>query len=126
MGNNLGTQPDTRFQFQFRQLLKEFLNMVGGNSETAKETEIDKEVKMVENNEDKERMKNLMEMVSIDENSGGKGKKKSRNQQAKQVQKQQSEGKVQQAQKQPSATTRPTQNRTNTEHQPSKDDDYTR
>ena len=126
MGNNLGTQPDTRFQFQFRKMLEVFLGMAWKTSESAKETEIDKEVKMVKNNEDKERMKNLMEMVSIDENSGGKGKKKSRNQQAKQVQKQQSEGKVQQAQKQPSATTRPTQNRTNTEYQPSKDDDYTR
>ena len=126
MGNNLGTQPDTRFQFQFRQLLKEFLNMVGGNSETAKETEIDKEVKMVENSEDKDIIQKLEKMVNIDENSGGKGKKKSRNQQAKQVQKQQSEGKAQQNQIQPSANTRPTQNRTNTEYQPSKDDDYTR
>ncbi len=126
MGNNLGTQPDTRFQFQFRQLLKEFLNMVGGNSETAKETEIDKEVKMVENSEDKDIIQKLEKMVNIDENSGGKGKKKSRNQQAKQVQKQQSEGKAQQNQIQPSANTRPTQNRTNTGHQPSKDDDYTR
>lgn len=126
MGNNLGTQPDTRFQFQFRQLLKEFLDMFGGDPESAKETEIDKEVKMVKNNEDKERMKNLRKMVSIDENNGGKGKGKSKKQQSKQVQEQPSEGKAQQNQIQPSATTRSTQNRTNTERQPSRDDDYTR
>ncbi len=125
MGNNLETQPDTRFQFQFRQFLKEFLNIIGGSPESEKETEIDKEVKMVENNEDKERMKNLRKMVSIDENNGGKGKGKSKKQQSKQVQEQPSEGKAQQNQIQPSATARPTQNRTNIEHQPSKDDDYT-
>ncbi len=126
MGNNLGTQPDTRFQFQFRKMLEVFFGMAWKTKESAKETEIDKQIKMVENNEDKERMKNLRKMVSIDENNGGKGKGKSKKQQSKQVQEQPSEGKAQQNQIQPSATTRSTQNRTNTERQPSRDDDYTR
>lgn len=122
MGNNLETQPDTRFQFQFRQFLKEFLNIIGGSPESEKETEIDKEVQKIEKCEDKDVIENLEKLVRVDENSGGKGKKKSRNQKSQSVI-EQSEGK---AQKQQSTTTRSTQNRTNTEYQSSKDDDYIR
>lgn len=122
MGNNLGTQPDTRFQFQFRQFLKEFLNIIGGSPESEKETEIDKEVEKIEKCEDKDVIENLEKLVRVDENNGGKGKKKSRNQKSKSVI-EQSESKVQ---KQQSTTTRPIQNRTNTERKLSKDDDYIR
>ncbi len=122
MGNNLETQPNTRFQFQFRQFLKEFLNIIGGSPESEKETEIDKEVEKIEKCEDKDVIENLEKLVRVDENSGGKGKKKSRNQKSQSVI-EQSESK---AQKQQSTTTRSTQNRTNTEYQSSKDDDYIR
>ena len=47
MGNNLGTQPDTRFQFQFRKMLEVFFGMAWKTKESAKETEIDKEVEKI-------------------------------------------------------------------------------